>query len=142
MSGQVQSGGVDINVVSDTNVASDSGVEHAAILTAFADAVVKGSQSDITEAREAIISALGFSAVVDAAGVIGNFQRMNRISDGMGLELDSLMHTLSSELGESLELRKFASAANTKGSGLMKKMLGKLIYPLAVRFYRPPAPRK
>lgn len=142
MSGQIQSGGVDISVVSDTSVANESGIEHAALLTAFADAVIKGPESEITEARDAIVSAMGYPEMVDAAGVIGNFQRMNRIADGMGLELDAPMRVLAGDVGDELGLGKFVTAANTKPAGAMTKMFGKLIYPLVVKFFRPPTARK
>lgn len=142
MSGQVQSSGVDISVVSDTTVANESGVAHAAILTAFADTVIKGSESDVTEAREAILSAMGHEAMVDAAGVIGNFQRMNRIADASGLELDAPVRLLAGDIRDELGLTEFTTAENTRRTGAITKIFGKLIYPLAVKFFKPPTARK
>lgn len=139
MSGQVQSDGVDIGVVADANAADESGIKHADLLTAYADAAIQGSESDITEAREAVKSAMGYAAVVDAAGVIGNFQRMNRIADGIGLELDAPVQMLIGKLDGSLDLQHFATAANTGKISGLKKMLGKLLYPIAVRFMKPPS---
>ncbi len=120
----------------------ESGVDHARALAAFADAAVQGSATEIDETREVLVAAIGFPAMVDAAGVIGNFQRMNRIADGTGLELDAPMRALTGEVGETLGLRKFASAENTKQTGITVRVLGKLIYPLVVRFLKPPSATK
>ena len=88
-----------------------------------------------------VLSGMGHPAMIDAAGVIGNFQRMNRIADGIGLELDAPMRVLTTDVGETLGLRKFSSAANTQKSGFLASILGKLVFPLVVRFLKPPRSR-
>jgi hypothetical protein len=136
-SGKVQSGGVDIQAVIDSDAADASGIAHAAVLSAFAEAAVRGSEEDLRQARTAVISAMGHPAMIDAAGVIGNFQRMNRIADGIGLELDAPMRALTTDVGATLGLRNFSSAANTQKNGFLTTMVGKLVYPLVVRFLKP-----
>jgi len=135
-SGEVQSNGVDINVVANVNAADSSGIEHAGILIAFADAVVNGSDSEVTQTRETLVSAMGYEAMVDAAGVIGNFQRMNRIADSAGLELDAPVRAMSSDFRDDLGISKFSTAANTKKTGPAMKLFSRLIFPLALKFYK------
>ena len=64
-----------------------AGVRGSAELTAFAEATVAGDPGAIASARAAVRTALGDEATVDAAAVIGNFQRMVRIADGCGIPL-------------------------------------------------------
>ena len=40
---------------------------------------------DVAAARNAVVAKLGEAAAVDAASVIGNFEMMNRIADGVGM---------------------------------------------------------
>jgi len=89
--------------------AGDSGIEHGERLTAFADAAVSGDLAEIATARDALRQAAGSEAVVDAAGVIGNFERMVRIADGTGIPLDGLVDTMSSDIRENLGLETFSS---------------------------------
>ncbi len=51
----------------------------------FVDAIVSGSSDDISQAQVAIIEILGPEALVDAAGVFGNFEMMNRVAEGSGI---------------------------------------------------------
>lgn len=52
-------------------------------LVAYVTATLTGRE--ITAARDAVVAVLGREAAVDAAGVIGNFEMMNRIADGVGI---------------------------------------------------------
>ena len=52
-------------------------------LISFVNATLTGS--DVPSARAAVEDALGPAATVDAAGVVGNFEMMNRIADGVGM---------------------------------------------------------
>lgn len=81
---------------------------------------------------------MGYEALVDAAAVIGNFQRMNRIADASGLELDAPVRALSGGLREELGINEFSTAANTKPTGAAMKLFGNLIFPIALKFYKPP----
>ena len=80
----------------------DAGIEHGELLTAFADAAVAasfgGDTAPLDSARDALRDAAGSAVVVDAAGVIGNFQRMVRIADGSGIPLDRVVEMVSSDL--------------------------------------------
>ena len=52
-------------------------------------------------------------AVVDAAGVVGNFERMVRIADGIGISLDEGFADTTADMREDLGLNSFASAVHT-----------------------------
>lgn len=124
--------------MSDPNAADDSGIAHAGLLVDYADAIVQGAEFEIAAARDAIVEKIGADAAVDAAAVIGNFERMNRIADGVGIELDAPLRALSGDLREELGINAFASAANTKPTGGLMSLFAKLIFPLALKFYKPP----
>jgi alkylhydroperoxidase family enzyme len=51
----------------------------------FVDAVLTGEQDQQNMARDAVVDALGPTGLVDAAGVIANFEMMNRIADATGM---------------------------------------------------------
>ena len=91
---------------------SDSGVPHDSLLTAFAEAAV-GQTDALASLRDRIATELGVQELVDAAGVVANFQRMVRIADGCGIPLDDFTKEASNEWREKLGLHEYASAANT-----------------------------
>jgi hypothetical protein len=74
----------DLGGISEGAKAGDAGIEHGERLTAFADAAVKGDPAELATARDALRNAAGSEVVVDAAGVVANFERMVRIADGTG----------------------------------------------------------
>jgi hypothetical protein len=138
----MQGDGVDINVVNEGAALENSGVAHADILTAFVDAVVKENRNDIASARDTVESVMGWEALVDSACIIGNFQRMNRIADATGIELDAPVQAASDGIKTQLGLDKFATAANTKPASRIAKFLGKILLPIAVRFMPSPPQQK
>ena len=105
----------ELSGIADGAKAGDAGIEHGERLTAFAEAAVKGDAAELATARDALRAAAGSEVVVDAAGVIGNFERMVRIADGAGIPLDRMVDALTSdfrgELGlEDLESRRLLDA--------------------------------
>jgi hypothetical protein len=88
-------------------VAASSGVEHGKLLIAFAEAMVGDDDTALTHARHAVIEVLSPAAMVDAAGVASNFERMVRIADSTGIQLDERMATLSQEVRDALQLERF-----------------------------------
>ena len=83
-----------------------SGIAAGEYLVAYAEAVVSRAPSRITAAREALSAALGSAAVVDAAGVISNFQRMVRIADATGIGL-GVFEVPSADMREALGINAF-----------------------------------
>ena len=106
-----RSGGeLDIRAVADREV--ESGIAEGELLLDFADALV-GRDESLPGQRDRLVDRLGGAALVDASGIVANFQRMVRIADGTGIPLDEGMREESRELSGVLGLGRFASAANT-----------------------------
>ncbi len=92
----------------------ESGVENGDVLIALADAMTGDDANALALARDALIESMGTDAVVEAVGVVSNFERMVRIADGTGIPLDGFLAGATQELREELGLNAFAAAAYTK----------------------------
>ena len=103
---------VDFAAVMDGGV--DSGVPHGAALVRFAEAVLTGSGSEREAARRALVDAMGAEALVDAAGVVSNFERMVRVADATGISIGP-MTAEGFELVRALGIERFGPGA--PGSG-------------------------
>ncbi len=79
----------------------------------FAESVAGGSEAELAQAREELMKVAGPAVLVDAAGVAGNFQRMVRIADSMGIPVDTIDSELSNTVREDLDLYRFKSAENS-----------------------------
>jgi hypothetical protein len=79
---------------------------------------------------------LGDSATVDAAGVIANFQRMVRISDGSGIPLDPPMMMMTEAIRGELGINDFASAKNTQPLGPGGRLAAQVLGPLGSPLFR------
>jgi len=84
-------------------------VEHGRELIEFADASVARSAS-LPAARQAVREAMGPKELVDAAAIVGNFQRMVRIADGTGIQLDEIAEVPSRAFRGRMGIDEFASA--------------------------------
>lgn len=100
---------VDLRAVTEGAKIGDAGIPHGERLVAFAEAAVAGDPAELDTARDALRDVAGSAAVVDAAGVIGNFQRMVRIADGTGIPVDAAMRTLSEDFREDIGLEAFTT---------------------------------
>jgi len=107
-------------------------VPHAVELLAFADALVAGDRDALRSAADAVRRELGSAAVVDAAAVASNFERMVRIADGTGIPLDAPVVALSADLRAELGLDAYGSAGNTPSPGPVMRLIG----PVLGRFVR------
>ena len=101
-----------LNLQSTVNPDADSGVPQGSLLTAFAEAAVRQTDA-LPGLREQIKSELGVQELVDAAGVVANFQRMVRIADGCGIPLDEFTRDATDDVRNELGIHEYASAANT-----------------------------
>jgi hypothetical protein len=114
-----------------------SGVPGSDALIAFSDAFMADDETQLASARDRLAAELGEKAVVDAAGVASNFQRMVRIADGIGIPLDAPMNGASVDLREQLGINEYAAAANTKELPLFKRLVmntfGRRIFQTIVR---------
>jgi D-serine deaminase-like pyridoxal phosphate-dependent protein len=63
----------------------------------------------LTHVRHAVIESMSPAAMVDAAGVASNFERMVRIADATGIPLDERMQVLTQEARDALHLERFSA---------------------------------
>jgi hypothetical protein len=108
---------------------SDVGVSDEPLLNEFVEAAVYRDEPRLAEAREAFELKLGTDALVDAAAVIGCFQRLNRMADGAGIELDEQMVMMTGGIRDELNIDDYASAANTPRLTGMKRLLSVVMRP-------------
>ena len=123
-------------IVRGTGGDAGTTVPHAAEILAFGEAMMGGDADALEGTREALIAAVGPAGFVDAACVVGNFQRMVRIADGTGIPLDPPMNALSSDIQRDLGLDAFAGAENTEPTGAIARGLVRLFKPLVVPMLR------
>ena len=121
--------------VSDPSKADQSSVACAEQIIAYTDAVISRDPLAIEVARADLQAAVGPAGVVDAAGVVGNFQRMNRIADAGGAVVDPPVRLLGANLREELGLDKLASAKHVKPAGRLSKFIARIAIPIAARLY-------
>ncbi len=122
---------VDLRAISNGAADDAVGVTHAAQLTGFADAAVRGDAAALTAARDALRTQAGSAALVDAAGVIANFERMTRIADATGIPLDRASALASSDFRDQLALQRFASANNTRKPSIVERLVTPFLAPAA-----------
>jgi hypothetical protein len=60
-----------------------------------------------------LLAAAGAEALVEAAAVAANFQRMVRIADSIGIPLDESNVSYTSDIRDQLDLGRFHSAKNS-----------------------------
>ena len=99
-------------------------------LVGFVDALLS-SPEELPAARDALIAAAGPAALVDAAAVAAQFQALNRIADATGIPLDAPLGVVAADLQDGLDLRRFASSANTPTPGLGQRAMRTLLGPVA-----------
>ena len=127
---------VDLSALIEGSSAVAVGIEHDAVLLRFAEAVLGDDERELAAAREALHAALGDEAFVDAAAVVGNFQRMVRIADGTGIPLDAPLEIMTQDLREDLDLSRFGSSSNTPTAGRLRRAAGRVLRPIAMSALR------
>jgi hypothetical protein len=130
---EANQGEVDLYAITEGARDDSVGVAQAAELTAFAEASVRGDAAALGLARDALRAKAGSAALVDAAGVIGNFERMTRIADGTGIPLDGAVLLASADFRGALGLDAYASAQNTRPAPLWRRALAPFLAPAAVK---------
>jgi hypothetical protein len=129
---------IDLHAVTE-GAGVDSGLPGGAGLTALAEATVKGDEAAIRSARERVQAELGEAALVDAAAVAGNFERMVRIADGTGIPLDEPVAMVSADMREQLGIDAFGGADSTGELSGFKRLAGRALaklLPLVLRGMR------
>ena len=94
--------------------ASSQGILHGAALMGFAEAFAYRDELALQQARQVLRDVAGETVLVDAAGVVANFQRMVRIADSVGIPVDDMSGELGQSVREELLLNRFHSAENSQ----------------------------
>lgn len=94
---------LDLRGVVDDRI--DPLVPAAQRLRAFADACTRRDASARTTTRGALTDTLGAAAAATAAGVVANFEMMNRILDATGVPIPRRRLAILRELGRSPDTR-------------------------------------
>ncbi len=122
--------GEDVNLQTVTSGSEVvSGVPHEAELIQFAEASLGDDDDEIANARRQAREKLGDAGVVDAAGVIANFQRMVRIADGAGIPLDTPMAIASAPMRSKLGIDSYSSSHNTPPLSPVQRLIGRILDP-------------
>jgi hypothetical protein len=136
VSGELEAKRFDLHAMTAGSAAAPMGVPHERELLAVAEAVVRGSEAELADARRAALAALGPEGFVAAAAVAANFERMVRIADATGIPLEAPLAAISGGLRAELGIDAFGSAANTPGLSPGRRLLGRALAPFA-RFLMP-----
>lgn len=107
---------VDLQAVMGDPDAASAGIEHGVTLMRFAEALARRDADALVAVRQELLDNAGAAVLVDAAGVAGNFQRMVRIADSIGIPVDDMTSELGQGIREDLDLQQFPSARNTIAS--------------------------
>lgn len=108
-SSQSHAQAVNISSVMDGQDAGE--IEGGPELVAMAEAIVGANPTDIAVARESLAQRLSVQAMIDAAGVASNFQRMVRIADSTGITLGNF-ELVTQDLREELGINRFAEKSS------------------------------
>ena len=90
--------------------AGESGVPQGALLIEFAEAVLGSDDGRLARGRAALLDAMGPEALVDAAGVAGLFNAIDRVADATGTPLDDKTLADTEGLREELRINDFAAS--------------------------------
>lgn len=82
-----------------------------------------------------LLEAVGSAGLVDAAGVVGNFQRMNRIADACGIELDAPARLLTANVRREVGADKFSASDHTKPTGVFARLFASIVVPILARTF-------
>jgi hypothetical protein len=88
----------------------DGGVVHGRLLVAFAEAVLGENNSALLRARDALVAEVGTVGLVDAAGVVGLFNAIDRVADATGIPLEPEKAAASVDFRTALDLNRFVVA--------------------------------
>jgi hypothetical protein len=102
-SGEASTGDVDaLSMEQGANVASGPQ------LVRFATAALT-DVDDLTDARAALLAAVGDAGVVEAAGTIAAFEGLNRIADATGIQLDDNLAADTADVRGDLGIDDFST---------------------------------
>lgn len=128
---EYEGGQADLRAVTQGSAVAESGVPGGDALLAFVEAAVAADDAALPRARDALRDALGPAALVDAAAVVGNFERMVRIADGTGIPLDAPTRLLSDDFRDAIGVSRYPAATRGGTGSTSSRALGAALRPLA-----------
>ena len=96
----------DLNAVTGA-VEGDAGVPHGRLLVEFAEAVLGEDEEVLNHARAALGAVIGPAGLVDAAGVVGLFNAIDRVADATGIPLEAEKAVASADFRAALGVDRF-----------------------------------
>ncbi len=120
----------DLSVVTKKGV-GDGGVTHGDTLLGFAEAVVGEDGGALDHYRQVVLDKLGQKGLVDSAAVVATFNMMDRIADSTGIPLDGMLDVMTVDMRAEIGVDRFASAVNTPRPGIPKRILSRILKPIA-----------
>jgi hypothetical protein len=112
VSAEISNTDVDLQLVNGDS-SDGSAVEFSNELMSFAAAVASRDEAVLADSRDKLRAASSAEALVDAAAVAGNFQRMVRIADSTGIPIDGARMEAARIAVDVLELRRFRTAEHS-----------------------------
>ena len=88
----------------------DGGVPDGRLLVAFAEAVLGEDDDALARARDALAAVLGLPGLVDAAGVIGLFNAIDRVADATGIPIEDAKAQSTADIRAALGINAFAES--------------------------------
>jgi len=110
-SGLTQNRDYDLNSVTGA-VQDDGGIPHGRLLVEFAEAVLGEDEEALARTRAKLGTALGSAGLVDAAGVVGLFNAIDRVADATGIPLEAEKAATSADFRAALDFDRFGIAAH------------------------------
>jgi hypothetical protein len=98
----------DLKAVTKGARAGETGIPCGSLLIEFAEAVLGVDDEPLARARAAIAETLGEAALVDAAGIVGFFNAIDRVADATGTPLDAKTAKDTEGLRNQLGINEFA----------------------------------
>ena len=108
---------IDLEGLADPDCKEIAGLKNSKTLIEYADVFMSRDAVLLAVVCEKLEKEMGPQALVDAAGVASNFQRMVRIADGTGIPVDPGNYDMKADLIEQLDLKQYESAKNTLDRG-------------------------
>ena len=124
---ELTGGSIDFDGLTDPSCTEIRGVPNSRELLQFTNACLGVDGTELETARQALVDEMGSAAMIDAVGVISNFQRMVRIADAIGIPSDGPMQVMSEDLREQLGINRYVSAANSSPPPFFKRLMLKLV---------------
>ncbi len=71
-------------------VLGDTGIDHADLLIAFAEAAVGDDTAVLDRTRARLLATLGAAALIDTAATVASFNSVVRVASATGIPLDAI----------------------------------------------------